>query len=80
MYCAHSFVQWLAAVAIAVGYVVLHAQAMEELGDAPAAEGFGDMLGGIGPMVVSLSMTLPGLLVAILLMLLAIYRDRAVGT
>ena len=77
---AFAFVQWLAAIAIAVGCVVLQVQTMEELGEAPAAEGFGGMLGGIGPLMVSLSMTLPGLLLAILLMLSAIYCDRAVAT
>ncbi len=76
---AFAFVQWLASIAIAVGCVVLQVQALEEPGGAPAAEGFGDILGGIGPLVVSVNMTLPGLLVSILLMLSAIYCDRAAG-
>ena len=77
---AFAFVQWLAAISIAVACIVLQAQALEEPGNAPAPEGFGDLLGGVGPLVVSLNMTLPGLLMSILLMLSAIYCDRAVAT
>lgn len=77
---AFAFVQWVAAIGIAAGCIALQLQALEEQGDAPAAEGFGELLGGLEPLVVSLNMTLPGLLVSIVLMLSAIYCDRAAGT
>lgn len=77
---AFAFVQWLAAISVAVGCVVLQAQALEEQANAPAPEGFGELFSGIEPLVVSLSITLPGLLVSILLMLSAIYCDRTAGT
>ena len=76
---AFAFVQWLGSILIAVACAVLQAQALEEPGDAPAAEGFAELFGGIGPLVVSVNMTLPGLLVSIVLMLSAIYCDRAGG-
>ena len=80
---AIAFVQWLAAIALGVGSVVLQVQALEELGGVPGPEALGDMgdiLGAIGPLVLSLNVTLPGLLLSILLMLSAIYCDRAAGT
>ena len=77
---AFAFVQWLAAIAIAAGCIVLQVRALEEQGDAAPAEGLGGLLGSFEPLVVSLNMTLPGLLVSIVLMLSAIYCDRAAGT
>lgn len=77
---AFAFVQWLTAIALGVGCVVFQAQALEEQGSAPAPGGFGELLAGIEPLVVSLGITVPGLLVSILLMLSAIYCDRAAGT
>lgn len=77
---AFAFVQWLGTIAVAVGFVVVQVQAFEELDEVPAAEGLGGLFGEIGPLAVSTTVTLPGLLLAIVLMLSAIYCDRAAGT
>ena len=79
-----AFVQWLAAVMIATVCVVVQLQTLEDadavaadFGDEPGGQIFGQVAGVVGPVVASASVTIPGLLLAILLMLSANYCDQA---
>lgn len=70
-----SWVQWLAAITVGTLCVMLQSQTLNDaLGDSAAAAGPGDdFLSVVGPVAVSLNMTLPGLLSSVLLMLSAMY-------
>ena len=71
--------QWIAALTIGALCVVLQIETMGDVFDdsAAAASSGGDLLSIVGPVAVSLNMTLPGLLVSVLLMLSAMYCDAA---
>ena len=75
------FVQWLAAVVIGALCVFVHVEILKEAIDGTAV-GSGtdlatDLATAFGPTVLSVHQTLPGLLVSVLLLLSAIYCDRA---
>ena len=85
---AFGIVQWFTAIAIGVGCIIFQVLALEEFddmgsvgsglaGDTGNIDGLSDILSNLGLLVVSMNVTLPGLLLSILLMLSAIYCDRA---
>ena len=71
------FVQWLAAVVIGALSVFVHVEILKETLDGTVVGGGTDLATAFGPTVVSVRQTLPGLLLSILLLLSAIYCDRA---
>ena len=72
-----AFVQWSAAVVIGALCVFVHVEILEESVDGNVVGGGADLATAFGPMVVSVHQTIPGLLLSILLLLSAIYCDRA---
>lgn len=75
------FIQWFAAVVIAAFCVWIHVDTIEQVGDldeAGVAMDVDALAVALSPIVATLTVSIPGLLLSILLMLSARYWDQAV--